>query len=66
MLLREKPSSAIAASTFSRVRSDTRSGWFRTWDTVPTETPALAATSGRVGREEPPPPVPSGGHGELY
>ena len=65
MLLREKPSSAIAARTFSRVPSDTRSGWFRTWDTVPTETPALAATSGSVGREEPLLPFPRGGHGRT-
>ena len=43
--LRTKPSSSIAWSTRSRVAAATSSGRFRTFDTVPTETPARAATS---------------------
>ena len=43
--LRTKPSSAIASSTRSRVATATSSGRFSTFDTVPTETPARAATS---------------------
>src|SRR6478609_9084425 len=35
----------MARSTFSRVVADTRSGWFKTFDTVPWATPASAATS---------------------
>ena len=51
-LLREKPRSAITARTFSRVRSETRFGWLSTCETVPIETPARLATSGRVGRPD--------------
>ena len=43
--LRTKPSSAIASSTRWRVASATTSGRFRTFDTVPTDTPARVATS---------------------
>ena len=43
--LRTKPSSAIASSTLARVAPLTRSGRFRTLETVPSETPARAATS---------------------
>ncbi len=39
------PSSSIAASTRARVSGRTRSGWFSTFDTVPTATPARLATS---------------------
>jgi uncharacterized protein YgbK (DUF1537 family) len=43
--LRTKPSAAIAAWTRSRVAGATVSGRLRTLLTVPTETPAAAATS---------------------
>ncbi len=39
------PSSSIAASTRARVSGRTRSGWFSTFETVPTATPARLATS---------------------
>jgi hypothetical protein len=42
---RTKPSDAIAASTFARVTGLTTSGRFSTFDTVPRETPAAAATA---------------------
>ena len=48
---RTKPSSAMAASTRSRVPRATRSGWLSTWETVPTETPASWATSRTEGRD---------------
>ena len=48
---RTKPSSAMAASTRSRVPRETRSGWLSTWETVPTETPANWATSRTEGRD---------------
>ena len=38
-------SSAIASSTRVLVRAVTRSGWLMTFETVPTDTPASAATS---------------------
>ena len=44
-LLRTKPSSVIADSTFRRVRSATRSGLLSTFETVPIATPARRATS---------------------
>jgi rhamnulokinase len=40
-----KPSCSMAASTRARVWGRTRSGWFNTFDTVPTATPARVATS---------------------
>jgi len=40
-----RPSSAIALSTRSRVAGATRSGRLSTLDTVPSDTPARAATS---------------------
>jgi hypothetical protein len=43
--LRTNPRSAIARSTRSRVRALTTSGRFITFETVPSETPAAAATS---------------------
>ena len=43
--LRIYPSSSMADSTAARVASETVSGRLRTFDTVPTETPARAATS---------------------
>src|SRR6478609_2271528 len=43
--LRTQPSFSIASSTRRRVRSDTTPGELITLDTVPTETPASAATS---------------------
>jgi hypothetical protein len=43
--LRTKPSSTIAACTRSRVASLTSCGRFSTFDTVPMDTPATAATS---------------------
>ena len=46
---RTKPSSSIAARTLSKVGPATRSGWLRTCETVPTETPALSATSRTEG-----------------
>ena len=39
------PSCSIAASTRARVSGRTRSGWFSTFETVPTATPARLATS---------------------
>src|SRR5689334_4846424 len=39
------PSSAMADSTRARVAGRTESGRFRTLETVPSDTPALAATS---------------------
>ncbi|GAB2685750.1 hypothetical protein GCM10009743_71320 [Kribbella swartbergensis] len=42
---RTKPSEAIAASTFARVIGLTTSGRFSTFDTVPKDTPAAAATA---------------------
>jgi hypothetical protein len=47
--LRTKPSSVIAASTRLRVASLTRPGRFSTFDTVPRETPARAATVFMLG-----------------
>ncbi|MDN4174205.1 FGGY-family carbohydrate kinase [Nocardioides sp. SOB77] len=49
--MRTKPSSAITRSTRSRVPGLTRSGRFSTFETVPSETPAAAATSLRVAAE---------------
>ncbi len=43
--LRIYPSSSMAESTAVRVASDTASGRLRTFDTVPNDTPARAATS---------------------
>src|ERR1035437_2390562 len=43
--LRTNPSSAITVVTRSRVSALTRCGLFSTFETVPTETPAAAATS---------------------
>ena len=43
--LRTQPSLAIASSTRCRVASETTAGELTTFDTVPTETPARAATS---------------------
>ena len=43
--LRTKPRAMIANCTRVRVSSATRSGRFKTLETVPTETPARAATS---------------------
>jgi hypothetical protein len=48
-LLRTNPRWAIAASTLRRVVSATRSGRFSTFETVPTATPALRATSSMLG-----------------
>src|SRR5487761_402514 len=43
--LRTNPSALIAACTRARVSSETMSGRLRTLETVPTDTPACAATS---------------------
>jgi hypothetical protein len=43
--LRTKPSSSIARSTRCLVAAATNSGRLSTFDTVPTDTPARAATS---------------------
>jgi hypothetical protein len=50
MLFREKPISAITLATLATVAGATLCGWFNTFDAVPTETPARAATSSIVGR----------------
>ena len=57
--LRTKPSSAIEASTRLRVRSATTSGRLSTFETVPRETRACAATSFMLGEPDtqPLPPV---------
>ena len=47
--LRTNPSSATADSTRSRVAAFTRCGWFSTFDTVLSDTPATRATSCTVG-----------------
>lgn len=51
---RMKFSSAMASSTRARVSSRTRSGWLRTLDTVPVETPARRATSTSLAPVWPP------------
>src|SRR5438067_1215454 len=43
-----KPSCSIAASTRARVSGRTRSGWFSTFETVPTATPARLANAFRA------------------
>ena len=43
--LRTKPSRSIAACTLATVSGATLSGWLSTFETVPTETDAAAATS---------------------
>ena len=48
--LRWKFSSSMACSTLARVLSATDSGRLSTFDTVPTETPAAAATSLTLAR----------------
>jgi hypothetical protein len=44
-----KPSVSIALRTRSRRAADTEKRWLRTFETVPTETPAISATSLIVG-----------------
>ena len=48
--LRVKPRAAMASSTARRVGSATMSGRLSTLETVPTATPARAATSFTLGR----------------
>src|SRR4051812_26506790 len=58
--LRTKPRSLIACSTRRRVGSRTICGRFKTFETVPTETPAAAATSFTpADRDGPPLLVPA-------
>ena len=47
---RTKPSSSMASCTLAIVEALTLSGWFSTFDTVPSETPASSATSAMLGR----------------
>ena len=46
----------MAASTRARVSGRTRSGWFSTFETVPTATPARLATSFMPAAISPPDP----------
>ena len=47
---RTKPSSSMASCTLRIVEALTLSGWFSTFDTVPSETPASSATSAMLGK----------------
>ena len=51
--LRTKPRSAIARSTRSRVAALTTAGRLSTLETVPSDTPAAAATSLTEGERQP-------------